>query len=192
MTDQIVLGSGNVYIMGFDGEVPAAELIETEENRVGYIQGGASLQYSPTELQISDDTGTFTRRYLTKEEVTFKSGVMTWTLNILNQLSCAGRYTEANGIRTLKLGGAGAREMKKLLIHFVHTKDDGNTIKITIAGTASNGFTLAFAPDKETVIDAEFKAITQDKDGTLVVVTESFTQETPPVVTPENPGEVTE
>lgn len=43
MTDQIVLGSGKLYIMGFDGEVPAADLIETEEHRVGYIKGGASL-----------------------------------------------------------------------------------------------------------------------------------------------------
>lgn len=177
MTDQIVLGSGKLYIMGFNGEVPGAEIIETEENRVGYIQGGASLQYSPTELQISDDSGTFIRRYLTKEEVTFKSGVLTWTLEVLNQLSCAGKYTDENGVRTLKLGGSGAREMKKFVVHFVHEKDDGNTIKITIVGTASNGFQLAFAADKETVIDAEFKSISQDKDGTQVIITETYATE---------------
>lgn len=105
---------------------------------------------------------------------------------MLNQLSCAGKYTDENGVRTLKLGGAGAREMKKFVVHFVHEKDDGNTIKITIVGTASNGFSLAFAADSETVIDAEFKSISQDKDGTQVIITETYPIAVPPVV--ENPG----
>lgn len=50
MNDQIVLGSGKLYVAAYTGEVPTADIIETEENRVGYIKGGASLEYKPTEL----------------------------------------------------------------------------------------------------------------------------------------------
>lgn len=177
MNEQIVLGSGKLYVMAYTDEVPASTVIEQEANRLGYIKGGASLEYKPTELQIADDSGTFVRRYLTAEEVTFKSGVLTWNLDVLNKLCVASSYTDSSGTRTLKLGGSGAREMKKFVVHFVHEKDATNTIKITLVGTPSNGFSLAFASDSETVIDAEFKAISQDKDGTQVVITESYTQE---------------
>ena len=178
MTDQIVLGSGKLYMMAFptNGEMPDSNTIETAQNQVGYIQGGASLEYTPTELQIADDSGTFIRRYLTSEEVTFQSGVLTWDLDVLSKICAAGSYEDdGEGTRTLKLGGAGAREMEKWIIHFVHQKDSTNTIKITLVGTASNGFSLAFAADAQTVIDAQFKAISQDTDGTQVIVTESYT-----------------
>mgnify|MGYP006978495689 CR=1 FL=1 len=36
-----------------------------------------------------------------------------------------------------------------------------------------NGFSLAFNPDKETVVDAEFSAMSSDDDGTLVIVEET-------------------
>ena len=37
-----------------------------------------------------------------------------------------------------------------------------------IVGQNQAGFSLAFAKDKETVIDAEFKALAQDDEGTLI------------------------
>ena len=89
MNEQIVLGSGKLYVMALpaDGVVPESNTIEVEDNRVGYIKGGASLEYKPTELQIADDSGTFIRRYVTSEEVTFKSGILTWNVDVLNKLS---------------------------------------------------------------------------------------------------------
>ena len=179
MNEQIVLGSGKLYIMALpaDGVVPATSTIETEANRLGYIKGGASLEYKPTELQVADDSGTFTKRYVISEETTFKSGVLTWNTQVLNMLSQANSYVDSNGTRTLKLGGVGAREMSKYIIHFVHDKDASNSIKITLVGTASSGFSLAFAADAETVIDAEFKAVSQDASGTQVVITETYTAE---------------
>ena len=41
-----------------------------------------------------------------------------------------------------------------------------------IVGNNQAGFSLAFAKDKETVIDAEFKALAQDKEGTLITYIE--------------------
>lgn len=39
---------------------------------------------------------------------------------------------------------------------------------MTIVGKNEAGFTLAYAKDAETVVDAEFKAQPHDKDGTLI------------------------
>ena len=41
-----------------------------------------------------------------------------------------------------------------------------------IVGRNNSGFSLAFAKDKETTIDAEFKAIPMDNEGTLIIYAE--------------------
>lgn len=45
---------------------------------------------------------------------------------------------------------------------------------LTIVGNNQAGFTIAFAKDSETVIDAEFKAQPMDKEGTLILYTEDI------------------
>ena len=45
MDDKIVLGSGDVYFKEFEGEIPANSVLEVEGNKLGYIQGGATLEY---------------------------------------------------------------------------------------------------------------------------------------------------
>lgn len=176
MNEQIVLGSGDLYVMAYEGSaIPADTEIETDANRIGYIKGGASLEYKPTELEIRDDSNTLIKRFTTGEEITFKSGILTWDLTTLQKLSQANGYTDSNNVRTINLGNKGVKEMKQFVIHFVHTKSDNNTIKITLVGTASNGFNLTFAKDAETVIDAEFKAIPHNSNGTQLIIAESYT-----------------
>lgn len=176
MTEQIILGSGDLYVTDFTGTIPEDTVIEVEENLIGRIKGGASLEYKPTEYEVADDAYKVIKRFVISEETTFKSGVLTWNLEVLNKLIAAGTYSDDEaGKRTLKFGGNGARVMKEFLVHFVHTEPGGNKFTITLVGTASNGFSLAFAPDKETVIDAEFKAKGHDASGTQVIMTESYT-----------------
>ena len=52
-------------------------------------------------------------------------------------------------------------------------KADGD-IRVTIVGNNQAGFSLAFAKDKETVIDAEFKAMPLDTDGTKIIYEEEL------------------
>lgn len=178
MTEQIILGSGDLYVMDYSGgTIPTDTVIETDDNLIGRIKGGASLEYKPTEYEVADDSFKVQKRFVISEETTFKSGVLTWNLEVLSKLIAAGTYTDdETGKRTLKFGGNGARLMKEFVIHFVHTEPDGNKFSITLVGTASNGFSLAFAPDKETVIDAEFKAKAHDANGTQVIMTETYTK----------------
>mgnify|MGYP000603193817 FL=1 len=49
--------------------------------------------------------------------------------------------------------------LKNVLVRFVHTKDDGKNIRLTMVANATNGFTMSFQGGKETVIDAELSAI---------------------------------
>ncbi len=45
---------------------------------------------------------------------------------------------------------------------------------MTIVGKNTAGYTLAFAKDKETVIDAEFEAMPSDEQGTLIIYQEDI------------------
>lgn len=185
--EQVILGSGDLYIVAFTDTLPADDIIEIEDNKVGHIKGGASLEYKPNEYEVSSDTGEVLKRFVISEEITFKSGVLTWNLETLSKLMANCSYSDDNaGKRTVRIGGKGARKMSEYVVHFVHTEADGNVFKVTLVGTASNGFSLAFAPDKETVVDAEFKAKGHDADGTQVILTEEYDEG---VVTPPDEGE---
>lgn len=170
MSERITLGSGNLYYKEFTGEIPENETIETEQNRLGYISGGATLEYKPTYYEAKDDLGVVVKTILTEEEVILKSGIMTFNGKTLEVLCETGRVTEdsAKHIRTVKIGGPGNANGKSYIIHFVHKDPVDGDIRITIVGKNQAGFSLAFAKDKETVIDAEFKALPQDSEGTLI------------------------
>ncbi|MBC5996377.1 hypothetical protein EAI30_10195 [Romboutsia ilealis] len=170
MSERITLGSGNLYYKEFTGEIPENETIETEQNRLGYISGGATLEYKPTYYEAKDDLGVVVKTILTEEEVILKSGIMTFNGKTLEVLCETGRVTEDSSkhIRTVKIGGPGNANGKSYIIHFVHKDPVDGDIRITIVGKNQAGFSLAFAKDKETVIDAEFKALPQDSEGTLI------------------------
>lgn len=172
--NSIILGSGQLYVAEYTEEtgIPADEVIEAESNSMGRIQGGASLDYKPTVYEVKDDTHYVVKRFITGEDVTFKSGVLTWDMQNLERLAGACEYIADDGGKvTLKIGGRGANGLKPYVIRFVHTNGT-KKLRVTLVGTAANGFSLAFNPDKETVIDAEFKAVSSDDKGTLVIVSE--------------------
>ena len=62
--------------------------------------------------------------------------------------------------------------MKNVLVRFVHTKDDGKKIRLTMIANATNGFTMQFQGGQETVIDAELSAIEFIKNFLAEIETE--------------------
>lgn len=168
-TDTITLGSGDLYIVDFEGEMPEVAELEIEANRIGSIKGGAELSYAPETYEVIDDMGKVLKRFVTKEEVTFKSGILTWNLDVLEKLTMAGELQKSEEKATLKIGGKGNRGIKQVVVHFVHTMENGLKVRVTLMGTSASGFVLTFNPEEETVIDAEFKAMSQN-DGTQVTI----------------------
>lgn len=177
--ESIVLGSGDLYCTEFSGTneaLPSNEELETEENRLGHIKGGAEIEYAPSFYEAKDDMGKVSKVILTEEEATFKSGIMTWCGTTLKKLCQTARVTEdtTKNIRTVKIGGVGNADGKRYVIHFVHKDEQDGDVRITIVGNNQAGFTIAFAKDSETVIDAEFKAQPMDKEGTLITYQEEM------------------
>ena len=171
--EKITLGSGKVYIASYDATqgVPDDTTLCVEDNLIGYIQGGATLTWTPTTYTVEDDLGYVKEVFLTKEDVVFKTGVLTWNLETLNKLCSTGRVSETTDTRTIKIGGVANFKQTAYVVKFVHATN-GNTITLVGQNTAS--FELAYAKDKETVINAEFTAKAMDTEGTLVMLTEKL------------------
>lgn len=166
-TSTVTLGSGDLYIMDFEGSIPQDTEIEVLTNKIGSIKGGAELEYAPESYTVTGDNGMTYKAFITKEEVTFKSGILTWNLDVLDKLTMGGELTTEEEKKVLKIGKNGSSAIKQVLIRFVHSIDAKNKVRMTMIGSPTSGFTLAFNPEEETVIDAEFSALSQE-DGTLV------------------------
>ena len=167
---RIILGSGNTYCMEFTGAVPEKEAICTDDNLLGYISGGATIEYKPTYYTAKDDLGVYEKTILTDEEVLFKTGVLTFNGSTITKLCSTGRVTDSDDgkTRTVLIGGVKNSDGKKYVICFHHKDAIDGDIWVIIVGNNQSGFSLAFAKDKETVVDAEFKALSLDNDGTLI------------------------
>lgn len=175
--EKIVLGSGKLYTEVFDkGVIPTDDIIETDANLLGLIEGGATLEYKPKFVEVSDDLGIASKSIMTEEEATLKSGIMTWNGNTLAKLCSTARVKEdtAKGKRTVKIGGVGNQDGKLYVIRFVHEDKLDGDIRVTIVGSNQAGFKFDFKKDKATVVDAEFKAMPLDKEGTKIIYEEEI------------------
>ena len=160
--DRIILGSADVYIKDFDGsKVPAVADICKSENLMAYISGGASVEYKPSFYTAKDDTGKKSKTIITEEEVTLKTGIMTFDGNKFKYLCDTARVTEdkSKKRRTVKIGGIANRQ---------------GTRYVMIVGNNKAGFTISFEKDKETVVDEEITALPMDDEGTLLIYEEEM------------------
>lgn len=170
----ITLGSGKIYLQAFATEMPTVDTLCVESNLLGYIKGGASLEYTEETYEEKDDLGYVTKVITTSEEAILKCGLLTWNGNTLKNLIDRCKVTEASGKRTVKIGGADNAQGTNYAICFFHEdKVDGN-LWILIKGRNTAGATLTFAADEGTVIEPEFKALPHDDAGTLVELVEEI------------------
>ena len=171
----ITLGSGDLMIKEYAGDMPKYSDFDIKTDLLGRIQGGATLEYKGTWYEAKDDTGKIVKTIITEEEATLKSGILTWNGKTLEKLCSTARVTEENGIRIVKIGGVGNHNGKSYAICFHHTDKIDGDVWVVVRAVNQGGFSLAFAKDKETVIDAEFKCLPQDDEGTLIQYVEEMT-----------------
>lgn len=174
--ERIAIGSGYMYLVRYTpGEaIPEAADLEKEENLLGYVKNGATLEYAPEFYSAEDDMGHIKRQQLVKESVTFTTGIMTVNGSVLEKLASTARVTEKDGVRTVKIGGLKNYSASTYLIRFVHPDETNGDVRITLAGQNTNGFSLAYVPNKETVIDVKYAASPNDQEGTLVIYEEEL------------------
>ena len=132
------------------------------------------------------------RVFQTKADATLKTGLLTFDVEALSKLMSTGTYSEDDGVSTLKLGG-GRENLKRFAVCFEYTDDEtGEIIRVGMVATNTAGLTLAFAKDKETVVDVEFQATSNGVDTTLVVIEESTADTEESTAGDVTEGDVTE
>lgn len=174
--ENITLGSGKVYIQEFTGNtMPSHTDVCKEENLMGYIKGGAELSYTEETYEEKDDLGFVSKVITTSEEALLKLGLLTWNGNTFKNLADRCAVTEAAGLRTIHIGGAGNAQGKEWVVCFAHEDKAGGNVWVMIRGRNTAGFTLTFAADAGTVLEPEFKALPQPGDkGTLITMIEEI------------------
>lgn len=173
----ITLGSGDLMIKEYTDAMPKYTEFDPSTDLLGRIQGGATLEYKGTWYEAKDDSGKIYKAIVTEEEATLKSGVITWNGKTLTKLCSTARVSESAGIRTVKIGGVENHDGKSYALCFHHTDKVDGDVWIVVRGVNQGGFSFAFAKDKETVIDTEFKCLPQDDEGTLIQYVEEMTTE---------------
>lgn len=156
--NEIILGAGELFMYEFTGStIPETTVIETEDHNVGHCSGGFSIDYKPEKYDVANSYGKTVKSFITKEEITAKTGILSWDLNKLALLSTAKITADKiKKIRKLTFGGGGA--LKTILLRFVHTKENEKKIRFTMIGQGGNGFAMEFG-EKELTIDSEITAI---------------------------------
>ncbi len=172
--DTITLGSGKIYLQAFSASMPTVDTLCVESNLLGYIKGGASLEYTQETYEEKDDLGYVSKIITTNEEAVLKCGLLTWNGTTLKKLLDRCSSTEASGKRTTKIGGAGNAQGGYYAICFHHEDKTDGDLWILIKGRNTAGATLTFATDAGTTVEPEFKALPHDSDGTLVELIEEI------------------
>lgn len=187
-SEEIILGSGDLYLAEFTGKIPDDAEIEKEENRAGNVKGGATLEYSQTCQTVKDDKGRVKKTITTEEDVKFKTGLITWVDTWIKALISTARVetTAKAGHRVYKIGGLSNQSKTRYLFRFVHTRDDSRKLRVTVTGKNTGTISIAFNPENATTVDAEISANPLDKDGTLVIIDDEMLKDTP--TTPEQSG----
>lgn len=178
-SEEIILGSGDLFLAKFTGEIPEDSVIEADANRAGNIKGGATLEYAATSQTVQDDKGRVKKTIVTQEDVKFKTGMITWVDAWIQALITTARVdrTTKSGHAIYKIGGLNNKSKDRYLYRFVHTRDDGRKLRVTVTGMNSGTISLAFTTENPTTVDAEISASTLDKDGTLVIVDDELVAE---------------
>lgn len=172
--NSITLGSGKIYLAPYTDTVPTVDAICVTGNLLGYIKGGASLEYTQETYEEKDDLGFVSKIITTNEEAVLKCGLLTWNGTTLKSLIDRCTTTEAEGKRIVKIGGVGNAQGGNYAICFHHEDEIDGDLWILIVGRNTAGATLTFAKDTGTVLEPEFKAMPHDDDGTLVQLIEEI------------------
>lgn len=170
----ITLGSGKLYLQAFSDSMPTVDTLCVDANLLGYIKGGASLEYTQETYEEKDDLGLVSKIITTSEEAILKCGLLTWNGETLKKLIDRCGVATASGKRTTKIGGAGNAQGGYYAICFAHEdKTDGN-LWVLIKGLNTAGVTLTFATEEGTLVEPEFKAMPHDDNGTLIELIEEI------------------
>lgn len=133
------------------------------------------MDYKPTKYDITNQYEHIVKSCISKEELSAKTGVMSWDLEKLSLLSTAEYIVDKEKkLKKLLFTGEG-KALKTVLVRAVHKKENGKKLRFTMIGQGGSGFAIAFE-NKEVTVDAELSAI-KKVSGFLASFEEELTDE---------------
>ncbi len=180
---RIALGSGHLYVVEetsevcLSGSMTIAQLLAfakthaVEENILGKIKNGATLNYSGTFYTEKDDFGEVSKSIITDENASISAGFITFDLKMIDKLVSTSQYSaDEDGNEMVKLGGETNNNGKKYIIIFVHEdKVDGDII-IAIRGNNTAAIALAFNKKEGSLSNPQFTADPIDSSGVAALI----------------------
>lgn len=164
---EITLGSVDAYVVEYTGELPDYKEVCVAANHLAHTKGGATLTYSKEKQTVQDDFGRVRKTTIVSDELTVKLGLIAWNGKTLAKLESTAVVTEADGIRTTKIGGTANDNGKQYCIVLHHPDAQSGDCWWQFVGTNTAGFEFAYSPDDPTKAEPEFTAAAMDKDGRL-------------------------
>lgn len=162
--NEIILGGGSVYIMPVAGltSLPSDEEIEgvngDSQYNVGWCESGFKINYKPKTTEVYNQFEQLVKTFITREELTVKTGILTWNLKNISLLSNATMIPATASNMENRVVFTGSGELNTVLLRFVYTKANGKKIRFTMIGQGGTGFGMDFG-DKATSVNAEIKGI---------------------------------
>lgn len=174
--ERIILGSTKNYVVEYEPTkgLPSHTDICKPENLIGMTKGGAELSYVETTHEEKDDHGIVSKVVTTEEEATLKLGVFTMNGHTIKKMADRCQVTEENGLRTIKIGGAGNAQNKDWVVCAHHEDAKDGDIWVIIVGRNTAGLTFTYSMDNATKAEPQFKALPQDNKGTLITIIEEM------------------
>ena len=164
----ITLGSGKLYMAEYSSSMPTKDTLCVDANLVGYIKGGASIEYTEETYEEKDDLGYVMKIITTNETASLKAGLLTWNGKTLEKLIDRSTSTEASGIRTTKIGGKGNEKGGYYAVGFHHEDETDGDVWVMIKGRNTAGLSVTFSNEAGSLVEPEFRAFPHDEDGTLI------------------------
>lgn len=167
MSTEILFGTGELYLGKIEGDVKTATEPEIQAAlvNVGAIESGATFTYKPDIYNVESHNRGLLAQFITKEEVTFKVGIIRWNLDNLAKVTPG---LVGSNSATKKIKGGGIKVLPVNYLRYVVEKPDGKKLTLNIfKASSTDGFALAFG-DQETKQDLTFTALsTGASEGNL-------------------------
>lgn len=164
----ITVGSCDVYVKEYSGELPEVSAICVDDYKFGHTKNGATIKYEKDVTELSDDFGRIKKTVLNKETVTMQFGLFGWNGNTIEKLVSTANVSEANGKRVTQLGGLQNDDGKVYVVCLHHIdKQDGDAWYMGI-GKNTEGLELAYKQDDGTILEPTFTCEPYNTDGRLL------------------------
>lgn len=166
----ITIGSATVYMMEYNEAegLPAVSEICVAANRFAYTKNGATIRYTQTSQDLSDDLGLIRKTIYSGDEATVQLGVLGWIGSTLAKAISTASVTEENNRRVTKIGGVGNDNGKRYVICLHHEDAQDGDCWWMMVGKNTEGLELQYQMEDGSVFQPTFKAEPYDAQGHLL------------------------